>query len=94
MQHSRVRLLIGAALAAVASAGVMATSAHTNAVDRAAPTQSVGRSRAIQPVRHGSFGGASTGRRAAFGWTDRHARRVAAKKRNVVRHRARGRGRA
>lgn len=43
-------------------------------------------------------GGASPatgrGRRAAFGWTNAHARRVAAKKRNQARHRAACRGRS
>jgi len=38
----------------------------------------------------GSWGGRA--RRAAFGWTNRHARRVAAKKRNLVKHRARSKG--
>lgn len=53
-----------------------------------------GAGRAILPVRSGGFGSKSSGRRAGLGWSDRHARRVAAKKRNVARHRARSRGRA
>ncbi len=39
------------------------------------------------------FGSANTSqRRAGYGWTNRHAQRVARKKRNQARHRAAGRG--
>lgn len=44
----------------------------------------------------GGGGGSTTGRerRAGLGWTNAHARRVAAKKRNQARHRAASRGRS
>lgn len=38
----------------------------------------------------GSWGGKQ--RRAGYGWTNRHAQRVARKKRNQARHRAAGKG--
>lgn len=41
-----------------------------------------------------NFGGSGSGRRAGYGWTNAHARRVAMKKRNQRRHRAASRGRS
>ncbi len=38
----------------------------------------------------GTFGGRGSARRAGYGWTNAHARRVARKARNQARHRAAG----
>lgn len=84
----RSSLAIGALLLAGLSVPVPA--AQVRAVNQAAPQ----RGRAILPVFSGRTGGASGRRRAGLGWSNRHAQRVAAKKRNVVRHRVRSRGRA
>lgn len=90
MLTSRSSLLIAAALASLAFAPPAAS------VERAVNGARIQTGRAILPVRN-AFGGASAGRgarRAGPGWSNRHAQRVAAKKRNVVGHRARSRGRA
>lgn len=79
-----------AAFAAIYGAPVVAA----NQVERAAPPATARRGRAILPVFSGGLGSRRSGKRAAYGWSNRHAQRVAAKKRNVVRHRARSWGRA
>jgi len=84
--------LVASALAF--SAIFASPAAITNQVERAGPPATARRGRAILPVFSGGFGGQRSARRAAYSWSNRHAQRVAAKKRNVVRHRARGRGRA
>jgi|GEM_PF-3775040 hypothetical protein len=68
--------------------------AVTNQVERAAPPATARRGRAILPVFSGNPGNRSSARRAAYGWSNRHAQRVAAKKRNVARHRKTARGHA
>lgn len=68
--------------------------AATNQVERAAPPATARRSRAILPASSGNFGSRRSAKRAAYGWSNRHAQRVASKKRNVARHRKTARGHA
>lgn len=50
------------------------------------------RGNTLRAILGGStFGGRGSGRRAGYGWTNAHARRVARKARNQARHRAAGR---
>ncbi len=86
----RSSLLLAAALAGLGTSAAVMPDGAARAAIAGAPV----RNRATQPIRSRTFGGASSSRRAAFGWTNRHAQRVAAKKRNVLRHRARSRGHA
>jgi len=81
---------IFAMAASLAGAGLNAVQSVEKAVMPAA-----GRRFDAQRGLFGGLGagwGRSTARRAAYGWTNRHARRVAAKKRNKARHRAASRG--
>lgn len=83
-------MLVGLALAAFGSPAVGAPASVDKAITHRVPTLQ----RTMRKQSRGGFGGRSSGRRAAYGWTNRHAQRVAAKKRNVARHRARAKGRA
>lgn len=81
----------GVALAAMAMAGATALSASP--LEKAPVRAETPRGRTAREwFGGGAFGGRGSARRAGFGWTNRHAQRVAAKKRNVVRHRARSKG--
>lgn len=83
----------GMALAALAVAGLPATSASP--LEKALVRTETPRGRTTREwFGGGTSGGRGNGRRAGFGWTNRHAQRVATKKRNVARHRSRSRGRA
>jgi len=85
--------ILGLALAALAIGGMPSTSASP--LEKALVRAETPRGRSVREwLGGGSAGVRSTGRRAGYGWSNRHAQRVAAKKRNVTRHRARSRGRA
>ena len=91
--RGRVSVMLAAALSAGAAMAMVATPAAQVVEKSALPMrQPRGSSlRAIFGSGKGSWGGRQ--RRAAFGWTDRHARRVAMKKRHQAKHRAAVRGR-
>lgn len=76
----------------VPSAGQVVDKLASEAARARPPQRAVSQAVALRAM-HGPWGGPGGGqRRAAPGWTDRHARRVARKLRNQARHRAAGRG--
>lgn len=83
-----------AALAVMAAAGVGTSAiAVTASADKAVMPAAGRRYNAQQGLFGGGMGsGCGNSRRAGYGWTNRHAQRVARKKRNRARHRAAGRG--
>lgn len=85
---------LGAALAALAMGGMPASAASSLEKAAVVRAQTPRGRTAREWFGGGTVDGRSAGRRAGPGWTNRHAQRVAAKKRNVVQHRARSRGRA
>jgi hypothetical protein len=85
----RAASFVLAAAAAMLAAPAMTGAAVVDKAVRAAPR--VERRSTAQHSSSGSYG-LRWGRRAAYGWTNMHARRVARKKRAVKAHRARGRG--
>jgi hypothetical protein len=100
----RTSFLTAAAMAAVASAGLgsMVVSAseapglsvltHKAMAKQAANPAKSERS-SMRAMLGGGIGSSYTSRRrAGYGWTNMHARRVATKKRNKARHRAASRG--
>lgn len=86
--------LLHAAVAFAAAAGLASSPAVTEVANKASVSLN-------QRGRHASiiiddWAGTHTKRRqrrSGPGWTNRHAQRVAAKKRAIARHRARGKGR-
>lgn len=91
--RSRFGIGMAIAVAALAFGGVATSAPAAAAAQKAVMTQSGRRF----DVRRGLFGGAnpggySAGRRAGYGWTNRHQQRVALKKRNQARHRRACRG--
>lgn len=101
----RGSIFLGAALAAMASAGAVGGlglhQGRVAAVDESARSVTSGALNVVARYERSATGahlghaifGHGQGRRAAYGWTNRHAQRVARKKRNQARHRAAGRGR-
>ncbi|MGA0569629.1 hypothetical protein ACO2Q9_02790 [Variovorax sp. VNK109] len=84
--------LIAAALAA-GCASALGGGFNMSVLDKAAPPQVV----QVIPARKRRVGPSdpwtqSTYRRAGYGWTNAHAKRVAKKKRNRARHRAASKG--
>lgn len=99
MLGSRIGLLTAAFAAAAASAGIGNIIRVTDAPGLSQQTLNAIGKKSQQPIRgdrgtmQAMLGGGigspySQRRRASFGWTDRHQRRVAKKKRNQARHRA------
>lgn len=94
--RGRAALMVAAVMGLGAAFGGL-PSAGGQLMEKAAlrPQQPRGNTlRAILGLGGGSFGGRGSDRRAAYGWTNAHARRVALKKRNQRRHRAASRGRS
>lgn len=90
--HLRVGLMVAAALAL----GAFAPSAGAELASQKAVVATSGRRfevrRGVNPWGFGGLG-VRYGRRAAYGWTNAHQKRVAQKKRNQARHRAASKGR-
>jgi hypothetical protein len=82
----------GASVSAADGPGLSAQSQRQMSQGAVKPTKGDKRSdaRSIFGSGLGSWGGKQ--RRAGYGWTNMHARRVATKKRNVARHRKACRG--
>jgi hypothetical protein len=90
----RTSILTAAALAAVASAGLgsMVVSAQ-KAMAKQAATPAKSERSSMRAMLGGGIGSSYTSRRrAGYGWTNMHQRRVATKRRNKARHRASCRG--
>lgn len=79
-------LIVGLALAAAASIG-MASAGASQSVEKGLLRMSQPRASTLREWLGGGSRIASSGRRAGYGWTNAHARRVARKRRNITRAR-------
>lgn len=79
-------------LAAAAAALAMPSVAASAVMEKAALSAPRGQRRSTAQIGSG-WSVYGSGRRAGYGWTNMHARRVARKKRAVAAHRRRTRGR-
>lgn len=92
--RGRTALMVAAAMGLGAAFGGMAHAGGGQLMEKAALRPQQPRGNTLRAILGGGASPATgRGRRAAFGWTNAHARRVAAKKRNQARHRAASRGR-
>lgn len=91
--RGRSALMVAALMGVGAAFGGM-PNAGGQLIEKAALRPQQPRGNTLRAIFGGGYlGDRSTGRRAGYGWTNAHARRVAMKKRNQRRHRAASRGR-
>lgn len=91
--RGRAAWLVAAAMGLGAAFGGFAPQA-SQLVEKAAIRPKQPRGATLRAIfGGGDLAGRTSGRRAGYGWTHAHARRVAQKKRNQRRHRSAGRGR-
>lgn len=91
----RTRILVAAAMGLGLAFGGGGVGQAGQLIEKAALRPQQPRGNTLRAIFGGDIDSTSgSRRRAGYGWTNRHAQRVARKKRNQVRHRSAGRGRA